>query len=56
MLKEIIRQLASSTENMKLAMGGQVALAGVSMEEQKALLGELKEQGNGNRYFGYGWN
>lgn len=55
MLKEMIRQLAGSAENMKMAMGGQVQLAGVSMEEQKALLGELKEKGDGNRYT-YGWN
>lgn len=56
MLKEMIRQLANSSENMKLAMGGQVQLAGVSAEEQRALLGELKEKDNGTRYFGYGWN
>lgn len=56
MLKEMIRQLASSAENMKMAMGGQALLAGVSMEEQKALLGELKDKSDGNRYNTYGWN
>ncbi|GBG08116.1 hypothetical protein PAT3040_02683 [Paenibacillus agaridevorans] len=56
MLKDMIRQLASSAESMKLVMGGQVQLAGVSTEEQRALLGELKDKDNGARYFGYGWN
>ncbi|MHA6480590.1 competence pheromone ComX [Paenibacillus sp. strain BS8-2] len=56
MLKEMIRQLANSTENMKLVMGGQVQLAGVSMEEQKALLGELNQQGKEKYSFTYGWN
>ncbi|MDQ0063525.1 competence pheromone ComX [Paenibacillus harenae] len=44
MLKETIRQLASSSEKMSLVMGGQVQLAGVSVAEQKALLGELKNK------------
>ncbi|MDQ6420098.1 competence pheromone ComX [Paenibacillus sp. LHD-117] len=56
MLKEMIRQLASSAENMKMVMGGQVQLAGVSMEEQRALLGELKEKDSQTSYYGYGWN
>lgn len=44
MLKETIRQLASGTEKMSLVMGGQVQLAGVSVAEQKALFGELKNK------------
>lgn len=44
MLKEAIRQLASSTEKMSMVMGGQMQLAGVSVAEHKALLGELKDK------------
>lgn len=44
MLKETIRQLASSTEKMSMVMGGQMQLAGVSVAEQKALFGELKDK------------
>ena len=53
MLKEVIRQLASSTEKMTGAMHGNLQLAGVSAAEQKALLGELnnsEKKGNGYSY------
>jgi len=40
MLKDAIRQFASNMENR----GGQLQLAGVSVAEQKALLGELKDK------------
>lgn len=44
MLKDAIRQLVSNTQNMSMAMSGQLQLAGVSAAEQKALLGELKDK------------
>lgn len=44
MLKEAIRQLASSKEKMSMVMGGQMQLAGVSVSENKALLGVLKDK------------
>lgn len=44
MLKEVIRQLANSKENMSTVMGGQLQLAGVTVAEQKALFGELKDK------------
>ena len=51
MLKETIRQLASSTEKMSLALSGQLQFAGVSAAEQEALLAELKEKrDNGYSY------
>lgn len=56
MLKETIRQLVSSTEKMSLAMGGQLQIAGVSMAEQKALLGELKNKQENKNGYAYMWN
>ncbi|MCU6711831.1 competence pheromone ComX [Paenibacillus sp. J5C_2022] len=56
MLKETIRQLASSKEKMSMVMGGQLQLAGVSAEEQKALLSELNKRDNGVSRYDYGWN
>lgn len=56
MLKETIRQLVNSTEKMSMAMDGQLQFAGVSVDDQKALLGELKDKNSNTQYFGYGWN
>jgi|GEM_PF-1436809 hypothetical protein len=58
MLKEMIRQLAQSSDKMNMAMGGQLQLAGVSAAEQKALLGELKDKNekSGNYVHHYYWN
>lgn len=55
MLKETIRQLASSTEKMSLALGGQLQFAGVSAAEQKALLNEVNNKQEKNGY-SYIWN
>lgn len=56
MLKEMIRQLASSAEGFTNTCSGQMQLAGISVEEQNALLGELNEQEGQTSFFGYGWN
>ncbi len=57
MLKEVIRQLASSSEKMSMVMGGQqLQMAGVSVAEQKALLGELKNNNEKNSGYAYMWN
>lgn len=56
MLKETIRQLMSSTDKMSMAMGGQLQLANVSAAEQKALLGELRDQNKKDSGYAYVWN
>ncbi|MFD0588869.1 hypothetical protein ACFQZE_12780 [Paenibacillus sp. GCM10027627] len=56
MLKETIRQLASSTENMSLALNGQLQFAGVSAAEQKALLNEMKNNESKKGGYAYIWN
>lgn len=56
MLKETIRQLVGSVEKMSMAMGGQMQLAGVSVAEQKALLGELKQKDEKNSGYAYMWS
>ncbi|WP_165279981.1 competence pheromone ComX [Paenibacillus protaetiae] len=50
MLKEAIRSLAMSKEKLSMVMGGQLQLAGVSVAEQKALLGELNKEGKKDGY------
>lgn len=55
MLKDAIRSLAMSKENMSMVMGGQLQLAGVSAAEHKALLGELGKQ-NKPEVQRVGWN
>lgn len=54
MLKEAIRQLASSTDKFSQAIGGQLQIAGVSVAEQKALLGELKDKKDSG--YSYMWD
>jgi len=56
MLKETIRQLAKKGENFSLAMAAQPQLAGVSALEQKALLGELKDNKHKNSGYAFVWN
>jgi hypothetical protein len=57
MLKEMIRQLASGIADKELVLfNASVQLAGISVEEQKALLDELKSNQGQNSFFGYGWN
>lgn len=57
MLKEMIRQLASGIADRELALfNGSVQLAGISVEEQKALLDELDSKEGQNSFFGYGWS
>jgi len=56
MLKEAIRQLVSNTEKMSMAMGGQLQVAGVSVAEQRALLGELKNKNEKNSGYSYMWS
>ncbi|MCA0756694.1 competence pheromone ComX [Paenibacillus sp. N4] len=48
MLKETIRQLASSTEKLSMAMGGQLQVAGISAAEKKALLDSLSNKNDKN--------
>ncbi|GKU76230.1 competence pheromone ComX [Paenibacillus sp. L3-i20] len=55
MLKEVIRQLANSKENMSTVMGGQLQLAGVTVAEQKALFGELKDKNEKNNGYSFFW-
>ncbi|MOA50483.1 hypothetical protein D3C78_1735000 [compost metagenome] len=56
MLKETIRQLVSSTEKMSMTLGGQAQLAGVSVAEQKALLGELKNKDQKGSGYAFLWS
>ncbi|MHA7967501.1 hypothetical protein ACX93W_25595 [Paenibacillus sp. CAU 1782] len=57
MLKEMIRQLACGVKDRELTLfNGSVQLAGISVEEQKALLDELNSTEGQTGFFGFGWN
>ncbi|WP_156739737.1 hypothetical protein [Paenibacillus oryzae] len=57
MFKEMIRQLASGIADKEAVLfNASVQLAGISVEEQKALLDVLKGNEEQTSFFGYGWN
>ncbi|MFC4779610.1 competence pheromone ComX [Paenibacillus sp. GCM10023252] len=56
MLKDAIRSLVGNSDKMSMVMGGQMQLAGVSVVEQKALLGELKQKGDKKDNYLFVWN
>ncbi|MBH5320029.1 competence pheromone ComX [Paenibacillus sp. GSMTC-2017] len=56
MLKEVIRQLANNSDKMSMFMGGQLHFAGVTVEENRALMGELKDKNPSENGYVFKWH